>query len=383
MSENGVKGGLGNGGSPGGGSPGDGSTGGASPGDGSTGHGLGNGGALGGGLGNERFVGRGEAKDGLLARGLRRFLIGAFMAATWVLAHLPRRLGLALGDLGGLAFYWLGARRRKIAWENIQRAKGRGALPGDLDEKSVAKKSFEGLGRTAMESFCLLHRGLGYFKGRLGFENEGLVPAVLAKCRENGRGVIFITAHSGNWELSPAALAEKFDCHIWVVGRTQGSLWDEILAKIRSHGRAGFITKDGGAKAMLGILKSGGVLGTLFDQAAMVGRGIAKLTFMGSPALTTLGPLKLAALTGSTVIPLFCRRAGQGHVIEFSDPIEPPERFDRGWLVNQAQKLNDLLEDFIRRHPGEWMWSHRRWKMPSSRKEELPKGDTPGQQGTA
>jgi KDO2-lipid IV(A) lauroyltransferase len=309
------------------------------------------------------------------------------LGLSWLLAHLPRRATLALGDLGGWAFYRLSHHRRSIAQDNIRKAKESGALPSELDEGETAKKSFENLGRTALESFCLLHRGIGYFRERLDFEGAEKIPPVLEAARESKRGLIFLTAHTGNWELSPAALADRFGFGISVVGRFQGQIADPILKKLRSTGGGQFISKDGGAMDMLATLRSGGILGTLFDQAAMVGSGVGKLSLLGRPALTTLGPLRLSAKTGSTVVTLFCRRQGDRHIIEFADPISPPRLAAGGkrsdWVLENAQKLNDLLADFIRRYPDQWMWSHRRWKMPDTREEELPFDDKPGRNGNA
>ncbi|MDR1110383.1 MAG: lysophospholipid acyltransferase family protein [Deltaproteobacteria bacterium] len=294
----------------------------------------------------------------------------AILALSWTLSLLPRALALALGDLGGLLFHALGRRRREIARDNIQKAKDNGALDQDLDVAATARKSFENLGRTAIESFCLLHRGLGYFEGRVEMAGAaGGIPALVEEAGKTGRGVIFLTAHAGNWELSTAAVPARFGFKVSVVGRSQGRLSNEILGRIRSKGGGQFIFKDGGAVAMLRLLRSGGFLGTLFDQADIVGTGAAKLTFMGRPALTTLGPLRLAAKTGAPVVPFFCRRQGDRHVIEFSPHLTPPPGNDRDWLLDSAQKLNDLLAGFIRLHPDQWMWSHRRWKMPDNHEE--------------
>jgi KDO2-lipid IV(A) lauroyltransferase len=286
-----------------------------------------------------------------------------------------------LGDLGGWAFYRLSRRRRSIALDNIQKAKENGALPSDVDTADVALKSFRNLGRTTAEAFCLLHRGVGYFRDGCDFENWEPIPGILEESARGKRGLVFLTAHAGNWELSPAALTDRFGFKMSVVGRTQGRLSDEVLIRLRSLAGGEFIYKDGGARAMLATLKSGGALGTLFDQAAVVGPGSALLTFMGRPALTTTAPLRLAAKTGSTVIPLFCRRQGDRHVIEFARPLVPPQGYDRDWVIEKAQGLNDTLADFIRRHPDQWMWSHRRWKMPKKRQEVLPGEKKRGREG--
>jgi KDO2-lipid IV(A) lauroyltransferase len=225
-----------------------------------------------------------------------------------------------------------------------------------------------------------MHRGLEYFKNHLSLiGGDESLEKLIQKAKDNGPGVIFLTAHSGNWELSTAAVPQKFGLTLSVVGRSQGWLANELLNRISSKGGGEFIFKDGGAKDMLKLLRQGGFLGTLFDQADIVGSGGAKLMFLGKPAVTTLGPLRLAARTGASLVPLFCRRAGDRHIIEVSAPIAPPpDPKDRQWLMTTAQALNDLLADFVRRHPDQWMWSHRRWKMPERfQEDDLSPEDSP------
>jgi KDO2-lipid IV(A) lauroyltransferase len=270
-----------------------------------------------------------------------------------------------MGDLSGSLFYRLSGRRRTIALDNIQKAKEAGALAADLDVEATARRSFMNMGRTALESFCLMHRGMDYFRDRCQHVGETEpIKGIIESARQAGCGVIFLTAHSGNWELSSAALPERYGVKISVVGRSQGWLLDEILKRVRGHGGGGFIAKDGGARTMLNILRVGGVLGTLFDQAAIVGPGSEKLTFMGRPAMTTMAPLRLSVKTGAPVLTFFCHRQGDRHIFEAAPAQFPPQGKDRQWLLETAQRLNDLLADFIRRHPDQWMWSHRRWKMP-------------------
>jgi KDO2-lipid IV(A) lauroyltransferase len=287
------------------------------------------------------------------------------------LAYLPRSWNLALGSLGGRLFFRLNRRRQNIAVTNIKEAIKNQALDPDLDPEAVAKSSFANLGRTATESFCLLHRGLNYFKGHWTISGGESLQKALSECRESGRGIIFATAHLGNWELSSLAFSFQFDFVAAVVGRSQGGfLANEILTRIRTQDGTSFICKNGGAREMLKLLRSGRILGTLFDQADIVGHGGAKLDFMGKPALTTLGPLKLAARTGALIVPVFNRREGDHHFYEIHPTITPPVDWGQPWLLTTAQTLNNMLGDFIRRYPDQWMWGHRRWKTPEGLKED-------------
>ncbi|MDR1487580.1 MAG: hypothetical protein LBT62_06285 [Deltaproteobacteria bacterium] len=302
---------------------------------------------------------------------LKKIIIWLFLAITLPIAYLPRRFCLALGGLGGRLFFILLRRRKDIAIDNIVQAIKNGALDPDLDPVATARTSFANLGRTAIESLCLLHRGLKYFRGRFTISGGEELSQLLIESQTSRRGIVFLTAHSGNWELSAIAVPNQFGFKASVVGRTQGGFFsNEILTKIRTQTGNDFILKYGGAKTMLQLLRSGGILGTLFDQADIVGNSGAKLDFMGKPALTTLGPLKLAAKTGAAVIPCFCRREGDHHYFSIAPAITAPPDWGQQWLLSTAQSLNDQLGDFIRRYPDQWMWGHRRWKIPQPPKHQ-------------
>jgi KDO2-lipid IV(A) lauroyltransferase len=258
-----------------------------------------------------------------------------------------------------------------IAVENIRRCQEAGYLPMDLDPEAVARGSFESLSRTVLESLAFHQRGLGYFKGRFRLERAALFTDLLKEGGPGGRGTILLTAHMANWELMPQAIRELTGAKITIVGRTQGGLLlDRLIFDTRTMTGNGFIFKDMGARAMLGVLKEGGVIGTLYDQAAIVEREGALLTFMGRPAWTNLGPVKLAAKTGAVLLPVFGARDGKEHIFEFSDPVRPPESPGQDWILKAAQDLNDVLGRRILQSPSEWMWTHRRWKTPEGVKED-------------
>ena len=304
---------------------------------------------------------------------MRAVLLRAASALVWLLtlpaAWLPHKATDALGAAGGRLFFRLLRRRRGIAVDNIREAARNGALDPVSDPVALARESFACLGRTLMECLRLYHRGLPAFEGRYRFIGGEVLKERLKEAREKGQGVMFLTAHSGNWELSAQAFTHDFDFKAAIVGRSQGYVADRILGAVRSRGGNSVILKHEGPKAMLRCLKAGGVLGTLFDQADVVTQSGISLLFMGRPAPTTLGPLKLALTTKAMVVPYFSRRDGDRHVFEIAEVLVPSPGADRTWLAPTAQKLNDLLGAFIRRHPDQWMWSHRRWKTSESRPE--------------
>jgi KDO2-lipid IV(A) lauroyltransferase len=305
---------------------------------------------------------------------LGRSLAALFEIAAFPVTRLPARALLGLGRFLGLLGFGLLRRRRVIAEDNILRCREAGALPADASPREIGREAFACVSQTILEALALHQRGLGYFQGRVDFKNAGALDASLKECGPGKRGLILLTAHMGNWELLPLAIRGRWGVKINIVGRTQGHLFlDSLIYQTRTQTGNAFIFKNAAARAMIKILRAGGIVGTLYDQAAIVERESAVLTFMGRPALTNLGPAKLAAFTGAVMLPVFGAREGARHVFEFCEPVPAPKGADSAWVLAAAQSLNDTLSEKIRARPGQWLWGHRRWKSQEGwREDHLP-----------
>jgi KDO2-lipid IV(A) lauroyltransferase len=282
-----------------------------------------------------------------------------------VLARLPLGVLLAAGRLLGRISFRVLSGRRRIALENIRRCQEAGSLPPDLDAWETARESFVCFSQTVLESLAFLRRGMDHYRGRYSFSGGEHLKEALREKEERGSGLVLLTAHMGDWELSPQALREDYGLRILIVGRDRGN---RVLSRLMRDARTLtgnlFVSKDEGAREMLTALRGGGIVGTLFDQAAMVGSEGRQLDFMGRPARTNIGPVKLALKTRSPILPLFAAREGERHQIEFTRPLFPPSAAGDEWINAATQKLNDVLAERILARPGEWLWSHRRWKTP-------------------
>ena len=284
---------------------------------------------------------------------------------TLPLAWLPARLGLALGAaLGRLAFLVMGKRRR-IAVANIEMIKANGSLPPDLDAAATARGSFANLGRSAWEAICFYHRGFEPFKkychvdvGREFFESTQ------AEARRTGKGLMLITGHFDNWELECQYLPLTFNLHLTTVGRTSGHPVADILTeRLRTKNGNAFLSKKGGARDMIKVLKSGGAIGTLIDQAVIGNHVGAPVPFLGRIATTNLGPIRLARRSGAPIIMVLFRREGRHHFMKVCPPLQAPADLDgEEALMADAAQLNQWLGDHIKKYPDQWMWGHRRWK---------------------
>jgi KDO2-lipid IV(A) lauroyltransferase len=173
-----------------------------------------------------------------------------------------------------------------------------------------------------------------------------------------GKGVLFATAHMGNWELSAFAHAlMSAPMHV-MVRPLDNPLIDAMVERRRALSGNRLIQKTDSARAILRALRGNEAVGILIDQNASVDNGVF-VDFFGIPACATIGLAKLAARSGAAVIPGFAlwEERERRYVLRFYEPVEMS-----GDAARDTQALQCKLEQVIREYPDQWLWIHRRWK---------------------
>jgi len=173
-----------------------------------------------------------------------------------------------------------------------------------------------------------------------------------------GKGVLFATAHLGNWELSAYAHALlTAPMHI-VVRPLDNPLMDALVARRRTMSGNHLIEKKDFARGILQALAANQAVGILIDQNASLDTGVF-VDFFGIPACAGAGFARLAAHTGAAVIPGFAlwSESEQKFVLRFY-----PEVAISGDAQQDTVRIHAVLERVIREHPDQWLWIHRRWK---------------------
>jgi KDO2-lipid IV(A) lauroyltransferase len=172
------------------------------------------------------------------------------------------------------------------------------------------------------------------------------------------RGVLFATAHLGNWELSAFAHALLAAPMHVVVRPLDNPLIDALVERRRSLSGNRLIFKKDYARAILKALAANEAVGILVDQNASLDDGVF-VDFFGVPACAGTGFAKLAAHSGAAVIPGFAlwSETERRYVLRFYPPVPMTGDAARDTAAVQKQ-----LEDVIRAYPDQWLWIHRRWK---------------------
>jgi KDO2-lipid IV(A) lauroyltransferase len=178
------------------------------------------------------------------------------------------------------------------------------------------------------------------------------------EAKKAGRGVLFATAHLGNWELSAFAHGLMTEPMHVVIRPLDNPGVDRLVENRRKLSGNHLIVKWDGARAILRALQENEAVGILIDQNTSLQEGVF-VNFFGTPACANTAFAKIAARTGAAVIPGFALwlEAEQRYVLRFYPPVEIS-----GDPAEDTRRLHAVLEGVIREFPGQWLWIHRRWK---------------------
>lgn len=283
-----------------------------------------------------------------------RLTDGVFRALLAGLGTLPyERRVAAMGALmargiGPLAG-WQRRARRQIAWIN----------PGWTPRKvrATARASADNAGRTLMELYS--PRDFPARMAQTPITGPGL--PLIEEARQAGRPVLFVTGHFGNHEAPRhALLARGFEIGGLYRPMKNPFFNDHYARTMTDHGGPVFAQGRKGTIGFARHLGAGGMATLLFD--VWVGEG-EPIPFLGQPAPTSLASADMALRAGALMVPYFGTRRADG--VSFDIEIEAPIPHSDPLTMMGAATAR--LEARIRAHPGQWFWTHRRWK-PERRK---------------
>jgi Kdo2-lipid IVA lauroyltransferase/acyltransferase len=270
--------------------------------------------------------------------------------ALRLLAHA---LGAAVAWLA-----WTLRIRRRVVLDNL-----RLAFPekDDAERRAIARATYRHLGQLVPEFFLLPRMSRAEIEALLVQERPEILHDALAR----GKGVIACTAHFGNFEVLAAAYT-ILGVPVTMISRSMGkSRFNDLWRRTRRRAGVEELTVRRGETlaAAMRSMKAGRALGYVIDQNMSRRRAVFP-TFFGVPAATAPTPAVLALRTGAEVIFVLAIRQPDGrHRVVFEGPLQVPDTGDRERdILAFLQDLNDRLERWVRRHPEQWYWLHRRWK---------------------
>jgi Kdo2-lipid IVA lauroyltransferase/acyltransferase len=281
-----------------------------------------------------------------------------FIVLSIPLAILPLRLALKVGDMLGLLLFHVWGSRRRIAIDNLSKCVSAGAIRITEPAETVIRENFRNLGRSFIEVIKIYY-GLGE-KIIRSVRIEGLEHFKAAQSK--GKGVVLLTGHCGNWELLAIAASAKLSGIAIVARPINNPYLNKIVERVRRKYGNEVIYKKGALKPIMKKLKNNECVGILMDQAVIPEEGYV-LDFLGRGAWTTKMPAVIVRKTGASVIAGFIHRTVTGHIITAYPEVELSGNNNKEEAVKEdTRKFSSYIENYIKEHPTEWLWIHRRWK---------------------
>lgn len=282
-------------------------------------------------------------------------------APVWLLAQflrvLPRSAARAIGIGIGRAVLRLHPRLRRVGLRNLELA-----LPELSPEERarIIAGVFTTLGRQ-LADFAQLPRITRQNVSEI-VEYQGLENYIAA--RDRGKGVLFVTAHLGGWEIGSFAHAlHGYPIKI-VVRRLDNAPLNRFVDRYRTAAGNQTFGKQDFARSLIAAMRAGETVGILMDTNMTPPQGVF-VPFFGIPACTASGLARVALKTDAAVIPGFTvwEDAAGKYFIHFEPALQLVRTGDDEQdAISNTALFTAAIEQYVRRYPEQWLWVHRRWK---------------------
>ncbi len=269
---------------------------------------------------------------------------------------LPRKAALMIGSFLGKIAPYLVPRERRLAEEHLTIAFGNEKSEQEIRRLSkdifrfmalnfIDTVRLKTMAAEEIERICIVHN----------FE-------FLKEAHDNGKGIIGLSGHVGCWEMLGVWMTTIGIKSYPIARKLYDPRLERLLLDSREHRGITVISRGGNMREILRAFKKGHLVGMLIDQDTDI-KGIF-VDFFGHPAHTASAPALLSLRYGVPIVPLFIYRDNKhNHHICVGEPlsIEPTGDMDHDIELLTAA-ASKVTENFIREHPEQWVWFHRRWK---------------------
>jgi KDO2-lipid IV(A) lauroyltransferase len=277
----------------------------------------------------------------------------SFFTLAFIVKKFPFRDFLL--NILAKAAYYIDKRHRRYAIINLTNA----LRISQKEAKKITKEVYKNLIFNLADFIQNQNTTKEAILKKVEFKNEHFLQNL-----PKDKPILFMTAHYGNWELIPLAIAAKFNIPLSVIGRPlESAVMDEILKKNREQFNIELIPKRRAMKKIVSAISQGRAVGILPDQHTTDREGIEieffSLKAMHNPALSLL-----SRKYNTPILPAFITTSNhKRYTITFYEPIEPiisdNEKED---IKRLTQAQADITQKVIEKKPQEWFWLHKRWK---------------------
>lgn len=278
---------------------------------------------------------------------------------AWVIDRLPYNAMRFLANCLVAIGFQFTLKQRRIARESLTIAFGREKSPQEIE--AIIKQCFANLGQGMVEMLYFMSHP-SVTDQKVFFEGREHLDKALAQ----GKGVIAVTAHFGNFPLMMLYCARQGYPTSAIIRPARDEKLEQYLFRRRADCGVKTVYAVPRRECVANSLKSlanNEVLFIPLDQNFGSGSGVF-VDFFGQKAATATGPVVFARRSKAPIVPMFIVRQKDGAhkvIVEPALELEAGSDEEETVAVNIA-KITRLIETYIRRYPYEWGWMHRRWK---------------------
>ncbi len=293
---------------------------------------------------------RSKTSDFVQYIGLRAFV--------FIIQLLPLDISMLLGKSLAYASYLIDKKHRKVADENLRNAYGESL--SDVQRRKIIRGNYLHLASVGV-NFIKFSQIVDQNNWQKHFEVEGL--EFVRKAHKEGKGIIFVSGHLGNWEVVGLVMGFlHFPPHS-IAKHMENPFVDRFITRYRKRTGQKVIFTENATRKILRVLKNNEFLGIVADQN--VRENNIFVDFFGQKASTTKAVATLSLKTGASIIMVFLRQIDGRYrfKLSLSQSVEIKKTGDlEKDILNLTQKYTSMIESRIREYPHEWLWIHRRWK---------------------
>ena len=272
-----------------------------------------------------------------------------------IISLLPFWLLYLISDLLYFFLYYIFKYRRKVVQTNLANA-----FPekSQDERKGIEKRFYSFLADMMLESIKSISISPKELKERYKFENLEEITKYL----EDGRSVIAVSGHYGNWEWGPLSIPSEFKNDVLVVYKPlSDKKFDFKINSIRSRFGAIMVSMKMTLRKVAEYKNIPHVLVLVGDQTPTREESQYFTTFLNQPTAVFLGIEKIAVKANDAVIYFSIKRIKRGYYKSVVKPLVEFPKKTKKYEITNAHTLE--LENLIREKPEYWLWSHRRWKF--------------------
>lgn len=292
----------------------------------------------------------------MIKKGFDEVLYFFLKTVFFLFSILPVWFSDKIAAILGRVWYLLDKRHRELALHNLKQAFS--DEMSDEEIRRLVRLNFKNTLKIIFEMAKGYRWSVDELPKYFSLRGEDSLRDAHAK----GKGVLLLTGHVGNWEMSVhlKRLVGIDGCGVY--RRLDSTLLNRFVLEKRTTGGCRLYPVKDAVMGLFHELGQGNFIGILGDQNTRRSQGVF-VDFFGRKACTNKGLAQFALATEAPVVPMFIVRDRNRFLIEFGEEIPLVKTGDKERdIVINTQNYTAAIEEVVRRYPDQWLWVHNRWK---------------------